>query len=538
MSIRTKLLLLIFSFCFSTSFVVAQTFTSSNLPLVFINTYGQSIVNEPKINANMGIIWNGPGKRNNYTDPKNNFNGYIAIETRGSSSQDFPKKSYGFETKTADRLDLNVSLLGLPEENDWILYAPYTDKTMIRDVFTYTMDAAMGHYSPRCRFVELFINNVYQGVYVLMEKIKRDKDRVNVTKLLTTDNTGDNLTGGYIIKIDKTTGSSGSDGWYSAYTNNTNKTYYQYHYPKADEITSYQKTYIKGYVDKMESALYNNKFTGAGNYHEFLNDTSFVDFMIINEMAKNVDGYRLSSYLFKDRKGLMNCGPIWDFNLTYGNCNYRDGWLTNNFQYQVDFTGDGWQNPFWWPQLMKDPAYVLKLKRRWTSIRKKEFSNERINFVTDSLVNLLSEAQVRNYQRWSGVIGHYIWPNYYVGPTYASEITWMKDWLDKRLAFLDNAWYYNFTANEDMLALGAHSVFPNPFDDQLNVKLPNKANGKVVAALFNTNGAMVWQQNAEAQNGQIMLNMSDSPALNSGMYVFRIIQNGKTLLTEKVIKKP
>ena len=190
---------------------LAQSFTSSNLPLVVINTNGQAIVDDPKIIANMGIIWNGPGNRNSLSDPMNNYNGKIAIEIRGSSSQMFPKKGYGFETRATDLSDIDVSLLGMPEENDWVLYAPYTDKTMIRDVLTYTLDASLGHWSPRCRYVELFLNGNYQGVYVLIEKIKRNKTRVDIAKLTLTDNVGEDLTGGYIVKIDKTTG-GGGDG--------------------------------------------------------------------------------------------------------------------------------------------------------------------------------------------------------------------------------------------------------------------------------------------------------------------------------------
>jgi len=151
------------------------SFTSSNLPLIVINTYGQSIPDDPKIVADMGIIWDTSGKRNTLNDPMNNYKGKIGIEIRGSSSQMFPKKSYGFETRSDNVTSADVSLLGLPAENDWVLYAPYTDKTMIRDVLTYTLDAALGHYSPRCRFVELFLNGSYDGVYVLMEKIKRIK---------------------------------------------------------------------------------------------------------------------------------------------------------------------------------------------------------------------------------------------------------------------------------------------------------------------------------------------------------------------------
>lgn len=525
-------LILFFPFC-----SLAQTFTSSNLPLVVLNTNGQVIIDNPRINATMGIIWNGPGKRNTLTDPKNDYNGNISIEIRGSSSQDmFPKKSYGFETKSIEMIDMDVSLLGLPEENDWILYAPYTDKTMIRDVLTFTLDASMGHYSPRCRYVELFLNGKYEGVYVLMEKIKRNKNRVDVAKLLITDNTGENLTGGYIIKIDKTTG-GGGEGWNSDYINSTNNTFYQYDYPKSKEITTEQKTYIQTYVRNMEKTLYLEKFSGAGSYHEYLNDSSFIDFMIVNELAKNIDGYRLSSYLYKGKNKLMNCGPIWDFNLTYGNCNYYNGWSTTGFEYQTDFGGDGWQNPFWWNKLMKDQAFVLKLKRRWGWIRKNEFSDQRIKLVTDSLVSVLSEAQVRNYQRWP-IMGTYIWPNYnWEGNNYAAEVTWMKNWLTQRLAYLDKMWPYNFTGAENQLVSNSISIYPNPFTNQLSIQLAPSVNGTGTVELFNLAGMLILKNNIEIQNGQILLEFYANKILNPGMYVLRITRNNKILLSEKVVKR-
>lgn len=536
MSCSWKYILLLVVFPFFSLKAFTQTFTSSNLPLVFLNTNGQSIVDDPKINATMGIVWNGPGKRNALTDPKNDFNGNISIEIRGSSSQMFPKKSYGFETKSLDWVDMNVSLLGMPEENDWVLYAPYTDKTMIRDVLTYTLDASMGHYAPRCRYVELFLNNRYEGVYVLMEKIKRNKDRVDIAKLLPTDISGENLTGGYIIKIDKQTG-GGGEGWYSDYLSNTSKTYYQYDYPKSKEITTQQKTYIQSYVRNMEKALFLEKYTGSGSYHDYLNDTSFVDFMIINELAKNVDGYRLSSYLYKDKNGKLNCGPIWDFNLTYGNADYYNGWIPEGFQYQANLGNDYWQNPFWWNKLMRDPAFETKVRKRWSWIRQHEFSNQRITFVTDSLVNLLSEAQVRNYQRWKGVMGTYVWPNYYVGPTYASEVTWMKDWITKRLVYLDKNWYYNFTGIDDPLALKDGFVYPNPFDNQITVQWAKEPIGKAAAELYSMNGRLVWKKEIGLQKGENALNIEEGKSLNPGMYLLRIRKNGQVHLTEKVIKR-
>ncbi|MBV5312415.1 MAG: CotH kinase family protein [Prolixibacteraceae bacterium] len=511
-----------------------QNFSSSNLPLVFINTNGQTIADDPKITADLGIIWNGPGKRNALTDPKNNYNGKIAIEVRGSSSQMFPKKGYGFETKSSTLADIDVSLLGMPEENDWVLYAPYTDKTMVRDVLTYTLDASLGHWSPRCRYVELFLNGNYQGVYVLMEKIKRNKNRVDIAKLLTTDNSGENLTGGYIVKIDKATG-GGGEGWSSNYYNVVGRTFYQYDYPKSKEITAAQRNYILTYVGNMERTLYIEKFTGVGSYHDFMNDSSFIDFMIINELAKNVDGYRLSSYLYKGKNDRVNCGPIWDFNLTYGNADYYNGWIATGFQYQANMGMDGWQNPFWWSKLMKDSEYVKKLRRRWSLLRKKELSDHRINFVIDSLTSLISEAKDRNYQRWTGVIGVDIWPNYYVGSTYNDEVNWMKSWIDQRLFFLDLQWPYDFTGKDDLLAAQSHSIYPNPFVDRLTVKLASVQSGDITAELYNSGGILVGANRAAAQNGEIQLNFSENK-LRAGLYTIRLTRNNKVLLTEKIVK--
>ncbi len=530
----------LFSVFFLLSFLsfnaIAQIFTSSNLPLVVINTNGQTIKDDPKVMVDMGIIWNGPGKRNALSDPKNNYNGKVGIEIRGSSSQYFfPKKSYGFETKSNDFADIDVSLLDLPEENDWVLYAPYTDKTMIRDVLTYTLDASLGHWSPRCRYVELFLNGNYEGVYVLMEKIKRNVNRVDIAKLTTEDISGADLSGGYIIKIDKLTG-GGGDGWSSNYMNIVGKTYYQYDYPKSKEITIEQKTYIQSWVRNMENTLFQESFTGNENYHAYLNDSSFIDFMIINEFAKNVDGYRLSSYLYKDKNKPINCGPIWDFNLTFGNADYYNGWTTSGFQYDANLYSDGSQNPFWWKKLLRDPSYVTKLKKRWAWIRKHELSNQRISFVTDSLVSLLAEAQVRNYQRWP-ILGVKVWPNYYVGSSYVSEINWMKNWLTSRLAFLDQQWPYDFTGAENEFVFQSISIFPNPFNDRLTVQLAPGINGEGIAEIVSLGGVLLRKSNIVIQNGQVQLDFSGNKSLSPGLYVLRINQHNRVLLTEKIVRR-
>ena len=190
----------------------AQVFTSSNLPIIIINTNGQTILDDPKITADMGIIYNGVGVRNNVTDPMNHYNGKIGIETRGQSSQMFPMKSYGIELRDIAGNSQDKALFGLPKESDWVLYAPYTDKTLMRNFLAYTMSREMGHWAANCRYVEVVVNGDYRGVYVFMEKIKRGSGRVNIPKIAATDISGDEVTGGYIFSLDKQ-----PDGWFSSY---------------------------------------------------------------------------------------------------------------------------------------------------------------------------------------------------------------------------------------------------------------------------------------------------------------------------------
>jgi hypothetical protein len=152
--------------------VKAQSSISSKFPIIVINTNGAEIQDDKNI-ARMGIIDNGPGKINTSEDVFNDFDGFVGIERRGSSSQMFPKKSYGFAIWTAEGIDSVASILGMPVEEDWILYAPYTDKSLMRNVLAFKIANEMGRYASRTRFCEVMLNGSYQGIYVMMEKVKR-----------------------------------------------------------------------------------------------------------------------------------------------------------------------------------------------------------------------------------------------------------------------------------------------------------------------------------------------------------------------------
>ena len=233
---RNSLVLYAVPLLFDQPAVSQVVFTSSNLPIIVIDTDGKPIVDEPKIPATMGIIDNGPGVRNAVTDPFNDSFGPIGIEIRGSSSQQFPKKQFAVETRDSAGNDMDRSLLKLPAESDWVLIAAYNDKTLLRDALMYNLNSGTGRYASRTRFCELVLNGNYAGIYILAEKVKRGKNRVNISKLTPADTTGDSLTGGYIVREDKIEGEQ-TQGWYSPYlpfSGSPVKVYFQYHYPSPD----------------------------------------------------------------------------------------------------------------------------------------------------------------------------------------------------------------------------------------------------------------------------------------------------------------
>ena len=278
-------------------------FTSSNLPILKINTNGQSIVDNPKIFCSMKVIDNGVGFRNFVSDSIFTFNDSIGIEVRGSSSQTFPKKSFSVETIDSTGVSKNVSLLGMPSENDWILNASYTDKSFMRNVLSCQLAREMGNYGSRTRFVELVINDQYQGIYIFMEKIKRDANRVNVSKMTTADTIGDALTGGYILKMDKFTGAGGI-GWTTLYppTSGGANPFIQYEYPKAADILPQQENYIHAYVDSFENVLASSQFADPINgYAKYLDVNSAIDYFLINELARNNDGFKKSVFFYKNK---------------------------------------------------------------------------------------------------------------------------------------------------------------------------------------------------------------------------------------------
>ncbi len=404
-------------------------FTSSNLPIIVITTEnGRGIPDSPKIKASMGIIYNGEGARNNLTDPFNHFNGPIGIELRGNVTQSFPKKSYLFETQDASGKNLNVSLLGLPEENDWVLLAAYIDKTFLRDPIAYRMSRSAGRWAARTVHCELVLNGQYQGLYIFAEKLKRDKNRLDIAKMDSTDISGEALTGGYIYEVAQTGPEFGKRR--------------RFIYPRGDVIRPEQAAYIRNYDEGFRDVMTQSAYADPNiGYSAWIDADSFIDEILVQEACKNSDAYGWSSHFFKNRSGKLQAGPVWDFDQSLSNSTFNDG--PNYAEWIIEKSEtDGWlqQNyPPFWIKLFREPEFKRKLVKRWQSLRGGPFHTDSLlQFINQTTV-YLNEAQERNFQKWP-ILGMEIWrstPGWNERNTYPKEVDYLKDFLVRRLNWMD-----------------------------------------------------------------------------------------------------
>ena len=444
-----KLVILLFLVPFLS---VAQTFTDSNLPIVIIETDGHvNIPDEPKVLATMKIIWHQDGSRNYMSDVSNpaylNYDGRIGIERRGSSSQMPQKKPYGLETLMDDDVtNNNVSILGMPKENDWILNSLAFDQTGMRDVISYEMSENLGQYTPRRVYCEVIINDDYKGLYVFMEKIKADDERVNIDK-----------DGGHIVQTDRSEGGyyewemeSNNGGWWA------DPAVFIHVYPKPENITATQHNYIKSVFLGLADKAGNHNTTIENGIPSIIDVSTFVDFMMLAEFSSNVDVYQLSTYFHKDNGGKLRAGPIWDYNLAYGHDEFGSRSRYDVWQF---FNNDN-TGPKFWKDLFDTDEFRCYLAKRWFEITA-EGMPLNYNVVCERMDEIdawISEAIARDNQRWHQMQQH------------ASEVNAMKSWIQQRINWLNNnIGSYHGCDNVDLPPLVISKIHYHPADiDTIN----------------------------------------------------------------------
>ena len=327
----------------------------TNLPIVFIDTScgdttTHAIHKDYRIVARMKIIDNGDrinyGDTMAYTSQTVDYEGWVAIRYRGNTSFYWSdKKPYNFKTmKTAnpDGEKQKTKLLGMPKDHTWVLLAPYGDRSLLRDVLMFRLARPWFDYTPRCRYCEMVLDGVYYGIYVLAENIRKGKNRLDLDD---PGISGDELTGGYLLQIDrddephftskyKAVDSLGRT--YRAY----NEIYFQYKHPDYEDLLPAQAEYIEQRIGQMEDALADEDFANPDTgYRQYLDPMSFIDQQLSQEFSGNVDGYRLSTNIYKkrDSQDPRFKTALWDFNLAFGNSNAANAMGTDFWRYQNSY---------------------------------------------------------------------------------------------------------------------------------------------------------------------------------------------------------
>ena len=390
---------------------LAEIERRQHIPIIYLTTKNSAPINDKKNYVDGTIrIWD-PEKL--YSDVEE-FTADMGIRGRGNSTWSFPKKPWKV------KLDSKASLLGMPADKEWALLANYADRTLIRNIVAMKLSEICGFsWTPRMRSVEVYLNGYYQGVYTLCEHKKVSSDRVDIDLVGENDNEGDALTGGYYLEIEEQ--QDETTCWWTAMG-------VPMMFSDPEEPTAQQLAYVKGLFDSFENALKSKDFSESTGYPKYIDVDSFIDFYIVQELTKNVDGnLRKSSFITKERGKKMEMYHLWDFDLTLGNCGYFWDGAGNgpeNFWIKIDK---------WFPYLFADPAFVDRVQKRWNELMP-EF--EKIPEFIDDQALTLAKAQERNFQVWS-IWDSVDWVKFPSLGSYEKEVDYLKEFYTKRLQWLD-----------------------------------------------------------------------------------------------------
>jgi hypothetical protein len=339
-------------------------------------------------------------------------------------------------------------MLGMPTDSDWVLHSPFPDKALIRNAFVYSLGREIGMAAPRGMFAEVYVNSAarpvqasdYMGVYLLVETIKNQKNRLNLQQLVPTDTTLPATAGGYIFKFEwqvmdieqRLTCPTGQQNCWNFLEVSDPK-------PWNAQQQDYLTKHLQTFVDALHSATPSDASTG---YPAFLDVPSFVNQVILLELTRNLDAYTRSQYMYKDRVGKIFAGPLWDYDLIAG---------VGSSQSYVNLPLDGWQHESvtsrfattadWFPTLIADPAFKVALIARWKELRQAQLSDAQVTARIATLTAGLANGAQRNFQKWNNLttarIGFFDTPT---AATWDGQVTAMREWLIGRMAWLDTQW--------------------------------------------------------------------------------------------------
>ena len=361
--------------------VMGASAASAELPSVRIDA-ARAIRDAPKVAAGVRM----PG-----------YSGRAGIELRGQSSQMFPKKSYALELRR------DAALLGMPADDDWVLYAPYNDKTLMRNVVAYRAAGLFGRYAARTRFVKLHLDGRYHGVYVLMERLELGDDRVE---------------GEALFEFTFPFQAASKD---PSFLTPVKRRPIVWEDPERGDLSRARAQRLARPVRAAERALY-----GRGSWRRRIHAGSAVDFVLLNELFKNEDAFHASTYMTLHEDGRLRLGPLWDFDISMGNSDYGpsrrlQGWLLA----QRD----------WAERLYRDERFTDRMARRWRALRRDGLAR-RVRAIVSRAEHRLRGEIVPNFRRWP-VLDRRIWPNPVARGSFRAELRFLRSWLNRRMAWID-----------------------------------------------------------------------------------------------------
>ena len=374
----------------------------TGLPIVYIETDG-SVQIDSKDDYVLGET-NIDGGR----DYENFPSVPMKIRGRGNSTWQFPKKPFQM------KLDDKAEFLGMPNDKKWLFLAEYADKTMLRNTIAFEMGYISNlDWTPMAKFAEVYINGDYNGTYNITQKVEESDNRVAI---------GDT---GYLLELDQLERLDSDDVYFESAV--TERFIINIKEPNLD-AGSDKFTYIQNLITNFENNLFSQNFTDeATGYRQFIDMDSFIDWFLISEITKNVDSMFFSSIYLNVMPGeKIKMGPLWDFDLSFGNVDYADS------RYP-----EGWwvkYNP-WYERLFEDPAFVEVVRNRF------EYFNNNRDYILnkiDTYAEKLKWAQEENDDKWQ-TIGVYVWPNPVIFDTYQEEVDHMKAWYETRMDWLESA---------------------------------------------------------------------------------------------------
>jgi hypothetical protein len=386
---------------------------ASRLPLLRITTANNAAINSRDVYVN-GTY------RLTDTTGGTMHSGALEIRGRGNSTWDMPKKPYRVQ------LAASTPLMGMPASRHWVLLANYSDKTLMRNDLAFEMSRLMGfEWTPRSQTVDVELNGRYDGTYQLVEHVRVGTDRVNIPELRVTDTSASAISGGYLIEIDERSG--------EAFCPRAGRTAMIFCLQSPETLNDAawvrHRNYITNYLFRVDTAIFGPNFANPQTgYASLIDVKSMIDYFILQELAKNVDGnLRLSTYLYKKRDGKLFFGPMWDFDISFGNANYFggdqvEGWLVRTAP--------------WFTRLWQDPAFVAAVRARW-GVLKAEGFNQRFSTFIQNRRTYLSVVQERNFTRWP-ILTQWVWPNRGVFGSYRAEVSELDQWVFSRFRWLDS----------------------------------------------------------------------------------------------------